>query len=369
MVKNFNNDVLNYDLEKYNFPAWALGRVQNQYPDVESLETIHFHVPVKKLGALQRYVSDGCETLEFMEMLDDFLTENIAPLVDGKEFLIQRFGTLRVVIPDQVKAGRILNYHQGIFVGNGTGLRTIWTPFTKSWGNNSMHMLDYETSVDITKKCIEEKWSQQYLNDYCESKSHHIKLDPGQSWLFNQELIHGNVNNDTGVTRVSMDLRIMIKGENYGRKYPGQYFRIPYDWKLDRAKDKIDNQKSFISYVGWNSKYCKHLPMILQRSFMDKYLLKHNIIINDYHQENEYLDHLPNLQFLTNNIDNIVLLSIYCLPDDVEDRQKIYEIALSNNCQLHFAQEDIIINNQDDIDLIEKYLTWGSSYLEWSLNV
>ena len=102
---------------------------------------------------------------------------------------------------------------------------------------------------------------------------------------------------------------------------------------------------------------------------MDKYLLKHNIIINDYHQENEYLDHLPNLQFLTNKIDNIVLLSIYCLPDDVEDRQKIYEIALSNNCQLHFAQEDIIINNQDDIDLIEKYLTWGSSYLEWSLNV
>ena len=103
MVKNFNNDVLNYDLEKYNFPAWALGRVQNQYPDVESLETIHFHVPVKKLGALQRYVSDGCETLEFMEMLDDFLTENIAPLVDGKEFLIQRFGTLRVVIPIRLR--------------------------------------------------------------------------------------------------------------------------------------------------------------------------------------------------------------------------------------------------------------------------
>ena len=60
------------------------------------------------MGNLQRYVSDGCETPEFMEMLDDFLTENIKPLVDGEEFLIQRFGTLRVVIPDQVKAGRIL---------------------------------------------------------------------------------------------------------------------------------------------------------------------------------------------------------------------------------------------------------------------
>ena len=75
------------------------------------------------------------------------------------------------------------------------------------------------------------------------------------------------------------------------------------------------------------------------------------------------------MQFLTKNIDNIVMLSIYCLPDNVEDRQKIYETAIGNNCQLHFAQEDIIINSQDDIDLIEKYLTWGSSYLEWSLNV
>ena len=102
---------------------------------------------------------------------------------------------------------------------------------------------------------------------------------------------------------------------------------------------------------------------------MDKYLNKHDITINDYHQENEYLDHQPNLQYLLGTVQNVVMLSIYCLPNDKVDRQKIYETALVNNCKLHFAQEDIIINNQDDIDLIEKYLTWGSSYLEWSLNV
>ena len=102
---------------------------------------------------------------------------------------------------------------------------------------------------------------------------------------------------------------------------------------------------------------------------MDKYLNKHSITINDYHQENEYLDHLPNLQFLTSDIDNIVMLSIYSLPDNVEDRQKIYESALDNNCQLHFAQEDIIMSSQNDIKLIEEYLTWGSSYLDWRINV
>ena len=59
-------------------------------------------------------------------MLDYFLVENISPKV-ACDFLIQRFGTLRVVIPNQEHVGRLLNYHQGIFVGNGVGLRTIWT--------------------------------------------------------------------------------------------------------------------------------------------------------------------------------------------------------------------------------------------------
>ena len=48
----------------------------------------------------------------------------------------------------------------------------------------------------------------------------------------------------------------------------------------------------------------------------------------------EYLDHQPNLQFLTRDIDNIVMLSIYCLPDDVQDRQKIYEIFDGTGCEL-----------------------------------
>ena len=36
-----------------------------------------------------------------------------------------------------------------------------------------------------------------------------------------QEHIHGNVNNDTDITRVSMDVRVLIEGEPYHRKLPG----------------------------------------------------------------------------------------------------------------------------------------------------
>jgi sporadic carbohydrate cluster 2OG-Fe(II) oxygenase/sporadic carbohydrate cluster protein (TIGR04323 family) len=367
MYKNFTGESLNYNLEKYNFSKWALDRIQIKFPEVTDLETIHETVDVADIGSLQHWVSSGCETLEFMEMLDNFLVENIKPLVDT-DFLIQRFGTLRVVIPNQEKVGRLLNYHQGIFVGNGTGLRTVWTPFTKCWGSNTMHMVNLDISREITKRCISEKWSQEFFNAFSEKHSYDINLEPGQSWLFNQELIHGNVNNDTGVTRVSMDLRIVLKDGNYGRKYPGQYFRTLFDWKESKVIS-VDTSQTFVTYAGWNSSYTKHLPLVLQRSFMDNYIKKHKITINEYSFENEYLDYLPNLQYLTGKVDNVILLSIYALPDDPDDRQKIYNLALDNQCNLHFSQEDIILTSEKDIKIIETYLTWGESYKDWSLNV
>lgn len=366
MYNNFNGDILNFDLEKYNFPAWALSRVQERYPQVTDLETIHETVPLKDISKLQSWVSAGCETLEFKELLDNFLIENIKPLVD-KEFLIQRFGTLRVVIPQQEKTGRMLNPHQGIFVGNGTGLRTVWTPFTRAYKTNTMWMCQLDISKEITRRIIKEKWSHDFYQNFSHKYSSPVTLTPGQSWLFNQEMMHGNTNNETDITRVSMDLRIMIKGENYGRKYPGQYFRHLFDWET--KEHNINLSESFITYVGWNSKYTKHLPMVIQRSYMDKYLDKNSIKINEYTQENEYLDHLPNLQELSKTIDNIVMLSIFALPDDSDNRNKVYETVFANNCSLHFAQEDIIISKESDIKLIEDYLDWGESYLDWSLNV
>ena len=63
------------------------------------------------------------------------------------------------------------------------------------------------------------------------------------------------------------------------------------------------------------------------------------------------------------------MLSIFALPDDPEYRDNIYKTAFANNCTLHFAQEDIILDNESDIKIIEEYLTWGKSYLDWRLNV
>ena len=59
--------------------------------------------------------------------------------------------------------------------------------------------------------------------------------------------------------------------------------------------------------------------------------------------------------------DGIVMLSIFSLPDNVEQRNKILNLAVENNVELHFANERIVLKNEDDIKLIQGYLEFSPS--------
>ena len=87
---------------------------------------------------------------------------------------------------------------------------------------------------------------------------------------------------------------------------------------------------------------------------------EHNIKINDYQFENEFLDWYPALeQFITKfNVDAIVLCSIYSLPEDVTLRQDILQSAIDNNVELHFANELCSVREHKDIKHIEKVLEY-----------
>ena len=50
MYDNFTGESMNYNLERYNFPAWALERIQEKFPQVTDLETIHETVSLKDIG-------------------------------------------------------------------------------------------------------------------------------------------------------------------------------------------------------------------------------------------------------------------------------------------------------------------------------
>ena len=351
--KHWDNATLNYDLKKYDLPGWALRTIQEKFPQVKELEKIHEVLTPTEVVDLQMYVQNACLRKDFMELFEAFLAEYAPPRIDNKRYMIQRQGTLRVVIPNQAKSGRRLNFHQGVFVGNGRGIRTFWTPLTLATNTASVWFIDWKKSCEITKKVIEEKWDLDKFEKVCLDAAYPVELKPGQSHLFWQEHMHGNINNEEGYTRVAIDMRILLEGEEHDRRYPGGYFRVPGDHRSDESHDYTG--KHFITYEAWNSRFSKGLPKYMQRATIDDYCKKFNIKYSSYEFENEYLDWQPNLEHYIKEVkpDGIVLCSMYSLTDNAERRNELLNLALENNVELHFAQEIYFLKTKEDLKHIQ----------------
>ena len=349
----WDNQTYNYDLAKHNWPEYWLNVAREKFPQVETLETVHKVLQPNEVSELGAYLQQRTGDNDFIERVDDFYSEIVPELIDQDEWMLQRFFTIRMVIPNQAKVGRLLAFHQGIWVGNGLGLRTIWTPFTKCYGNNSMQIMDWDISDDITKECYDKKWSYDELQQKCAEHCWPVTLDPGQSHLFQQHHIHGNFNNDTDITRWSMDGRVLPLGGHYHRKLPGGYFR--FIGERDDVRG-VDTNKKWVSYAGWNSKFSGPIPLPMQRNVINNYCNKHGIKINDYQFENEYVDWFPGLEKYISgyNVDGIVCCSIYCLPDDPFRRKQVLDLAVENNVELHFANELCSVRNQQDVEHIQR---------------
>lgn len=347
----WDNQTLNYDLSKHNWPEYWLGVAKQKFPQITSLETVHEVLTPQEISELGKHCQRACDTPEFIARADAYYRDALEGQVDD-EWMVQRSFTIRIVIPNQAKVGRLLAFHQGIWVGNGIGLRTIWTPFTRCYGNNSMQIMGWKESDELTQKCYDEQWSYDKLQEECSKHTWPVTLEPGQAHLFQQHHIHGNFNNDTEITRWSMDGRVLVKGGYYGRKLPGGYFRFPGEQEDTRP---VDASKRWISYAGWNTKFSSPIPLPMQRAIVDQYTNKHGIRINDYQFENEFLDWLPGLEkYITGyNIDAIVMCSIFNLPDDADRRYELLKLAVDSGVELHFANEVCSVRNHADIEHIK----------------
>lgn len=341
-----------YDIKEHNWPEYWLKIAKQKFPKITTLEKVHEILSSNEIVQLGRHCQEACGTDEFADRVDKYFTHVVDKNIGYKEWLIQRYFTIRIVVPNQASEGRLLAFHQGIWVGNGLGLRTIWTPFTEVYDSNSMWVAPFEESVKITENIYKNEWDYDTIQKNCLESSKPIKLSPGQTYIFQQQHIHGNINNTSNITRWSMDGRILPKGGHYHRKMPGGYFRFVGE----RESNNINtSDKKWISYAGWNSNFSNFIPLPMQRSVIDQYCNKFNIKINDYQFENEYNDRFPGLEkYITGyNIDGIVICSIYCLPDNQERRVELLNLAVENNIELRFANELTSVKSKKDIEHIE----------------
>lgn len=355
---NWENKTLNYDLAQFDWPQWVLEIIQEIEPQVTDLTKIHEVISVDRIVKVQSHVQNAFSKRDYAKRFDAFAEKYIKPLIGNQPYLLKRQATLNLVVPNQANLARRLPFHQGIFYSNGRGQRTIWLALTRCEGTNSMYIANLDDSRHITQQVLEEKWNLSKFEQECLKVSRPVDIYPGQAHLFHQEHIHGNVNNTTDYTRMSIDWHVLPKGAEYGRRLPGGFFRLPGDCAQSDVNDYTG--KIFVSYTNNNTEFSSGVPIVYQRLDIDRYCEKNKILYNSVQFENEHLDWLPILEdYIMQQPDGIVLASMYSLPDDVERRDYIMNLALENSVELHFANELCILQTRQDMLRIKTYLEWG----------
>jgi hypothetical protein len=70
--------------------------------------------------------------------------------------------------------------------------------------------------------------------------------------------------------------------------------------------------------------------------------------------------HLPTLWHLVRDRScNIVMYSIFSLPEDEGERNQMLETAVKKGNIIHFVNEDLQLASADDLDEIKKYLAFA----------
>lgn len=220
----FDNQILSYDTTRFSFRAWVEKQLKDLYSDVHDLQLVHEIIPLSETAKVTKEIIARTQRPEFQAMVEDFLEEYMAPLLLNNDFAIQRFQNFRLFRPDD--ASMKLPFHTGQLQGHGLGQRSIWMPLTPAHESASMYITDIETSRKAVAKAKEKKMSLKDMEEFFTPLCQPANIDYGQTVIFTQENLHGNVANKSGLTRVSFDFRVLIKGGDFYRKIPGGYFRL-----------------------------------------------------------------------------------------------------------------------------------------------
>jgi sporadic carbohydrate cluster protein (TIGR04323 family) len=366
--------VYSWDNSKYPFNEWILNRVRGMGYKLDDLSYLHESVPLSEVYTVTKQLCADTNLPEFRRMLNRFVREQV--VTQGKLRLpvaVQRFMNVRIMLPTTPEL--FFPYHTGLLYGHGIASRSMWLPFVDVTADEdrtrSMQIIGIKRSRELIKQAIENRLNMQQMTELFAKESWQIKAGPGSGCFFTQENIHGSGRpNTTGRTRVSMDFRIAegIYGDYLGRKIPAGYFHlIPNTEEEEEAlaarppKEKaFANGKPNIFYVANNTASTYSIPVHLQRYMLVDYSKKKNLEFNYELFDLEDMMHLPTLWHLVNDREcNIIMYSIFALPEDENDRNLMLETAVKRGGVIHFVNEDLQLTNADDLQEIKKYLEFS----------
>ena len=115
----------------------------------------------------------------------------------------------------------------------------------------------------------------------------------------------------------------------------------------------------FKGYIASRNIHNLEIPQSIQNMVIRYYAEKRNKIFSlsatEYIMDNSFMM-LDSLIAEAEKYEALVFYSLFMLPENSARRNKMFQTCLSKNCEIHFAFEELVIKNKDDIPLINDIL-------------
>ena len=173
----------------------------------------------------------------------EFIKKIISPLF-SEEIYYQVVPTFRFHFPNQKGYEWQDRYHTDIMLGHPPYEFNLWIPFTNVYGTNSMRLMPFTESKKVIESCNKDfelfaektQYDEAFIHELRKNSSP-LEMNYGDFIIFDPRCLHCTQYNDTKDTRISMDIRIIMKSalNSYSREYkttgrkkmpflPGHYF-------------------------------------------------------------------------------------------------------------------------------------------------
>jgi sporadic carbohydrate cluster 2OG-Fe(II) oxygenase len=164
------------------------------------LEDLHKFISYKKINLLRTKCFQKINALSWKTLIKNLAFDNLVSLM-GPDLLVQSKINLSIQMPGD-KAS-ILPAHSDSWSSDTPFQLNLWIPITDAYDSNSMFVLSKDYSQKVFKKI--NKFNKFKIKK--PKKEDFINLKVGQYIIFNPAYLHGNINNLTNNTRVSLNLR------------------------------------------------------------------------------------------------------------------------------------------------------------------
>ena len=354
--QRWDNKSISYDTTRYNWADIFLNAAQEIKPKLPKLEDIHLHFATEELLDLRKKFEKITNSAEFARMVDSYIEEYLDPLLPHTDYMVQRTPGIRILVPDQEKKGRLLTFHTGYWTGYGKSKTyTVWTPITKAFDSNTMQVMSWEDTKEVIRDIHTYQYDMERVQSECEKRSWPVNLEYGQAWLFNQGHLHGNINNTTGVTRMSFDTRMALRGEEFGYRRAGSFYRFKGE-STENNLLKANRAARWVTFIDQNCEYIYPTPNYMIREFLIGYGRGLGLTVIDFHNEYRYCTWNPQFQNIVKQgyVDGIIVPSVYAFNLSLDRRLEVFASAVDQGIQILFADENLVLADQSDLDRIKK---------------